>query len=338
VTIRVYAEPSDRLWSAIGEAFDRMKEIRDRLAEDVARLNKAAGDADPVPISADTQRVLLAARDVSAASGGAFDVTWAALADAWKLDAADFNPSATGFSQLVEQRLTKVGWERLTIEPGEGGGGEEADAGAAGGDGEADGRRGGPAADGDEPAMPAGTARLEDRGMRVGLGAIGKGYGVDEAAAVLIRRGFPNFVIDAAGDVYVHGRRGRRDWTVGLRHPRGERGETFAVIPVRDRAVATTGDYERFVVVGGVRYSHLIDPREGRPADKCISATVIHPYAVTADALATAAFVLGPAAGLELVRQFPDAEAVIVDPNLGVHVTRGLERRVTVRWLKETKR
>jgi thiamine biosynthesis lipoprotein len=65
---------------------------------------------------------------------------------------------------------------------------------------------------------------------------------------------------------------------------------------------------------------------------------VIHPYAVTADALATAAFVLGPAAGLELVRQFPDAEAVIVDPNLGVHVTRGLERRVTVRWLKETKR
>jgi FAD:protein FMN transferase len=307
ITIRVYAEPSDALWSAIGEAFDRVGELQQRLNEwvpdsDVSRLNETAGAETPVAISAEMLRVLLVAREVSERSAGAFDPTWAVLRQAWgSFDSAEIDPLGKPFRAKVERLREKVGWEKLELDPA------------------------------------AGTARLADRGMQIGLGGIAKGFAIDEAAAVLIRRGFPNFVIDAGGDVLVHGTRAGRAWTVGIRHPRGEPGETFAILPIRDRAVATTGDYERFLMAAGVRWPHIVDPHTGFPATGCVSATVIHPSAMVADALATAVFVLGPAAGLELVRGYVGAEAIVVDPNLGVRVTPGLESVVTVRWLKEQK-
>ena len=306
-TIRVWAEPSDELWSAIGEAFDRVTALQQSLNEwipdsDVSRINETAGSETPVPVSAEMMRVLVAARDVSQRSGGAFDVTWAVLRQAWgNFESSDIDPLSKPFRAKVERLRAKIGWDKLEL--------DEA----------------------------AGTARLTERGMQIGLGGIAKGFAIDEAAAVLLRRGFQDFAIDAGGDVMVHGRRRGRDWTVGLHHPRGGPDETFAVFPVRDRAVATTGDYERFMVSAGVRWPHQINPQTGFPATGCVSVTVIHPSAMIADALATAAFVLGPAAGLELIRSNPGAEGVVVDPNLGVHVSPGLESAVPVRWLKDRK-
>jgi thiamine biosynthesis lipoprotein len=304
-SIRVYAEPSDALWSAIGEAFDRVGELERTLNEwipdsDVSKVNEAAGAEAPVPVSAEMIRVLQVAQEVAQKSGGAFDVTWAVLRQAWgSFDSADLDPLSKPFRAKVERLREKIGWEKVEVDP------------------------------------VAKTVRLADRGMQMGLGGIAKGFAVDEAGAVLIRRGFPNFVIDGGGDVLAHGRHGGRDWTVGIRHPRRPRGETFAILPVRDRAVATTGDYERFLEVGGMRWSHIIDPHTGFPATGCVAVTVVHPSAMVADALATAVFVLGPAAGLELIRSYPGADAVIVDPNLGVRVTPDLENKVATRWLKD---
>jgi len=306
--IRVYAEPSDALWKAIGDAFDRVEELQRLLSEwipdsDVSRLNEAAGSTEPLAVSPEVVRVLETARQVSERSGGAFDVSWAVLRQAWgDFEQADLDPLSKPFRAKVDRLRTKIGWDKIEVDPA------------------------------------AGTARLAERGMQIGLGGIAKGFAIDEAAAVLRRLGFHDFVIDAGGDVLVSGRRGGRDWIVGIRHPRGEAGETFAQFPLRDRAAATTGDYAHFLEAGGQRWSHVIDPTTGFPATRCVSATVLHPSAMVADALATAAFVLGPTAGLELVRGYPGAEAVIVDPNLGVHVTPGLEPWIGVRWLKESKR
>lgn len=308
LSIRVYAEPSDALWKAIGNAFDRVEEVQRLLSEwspdsDVSKLNEAAGATEPVAVSPELVRVLEVARQVSERSGGAFDVTWAVLRQAWgDFQQADLDPLSKPFRAKVDRLRTKIGWGKVEVD------------------------------------AAAGTARLAERGMQIGLGGIAKGFAIDEAAAVLRRLGFHDFVIDAAGDVLVSGRRGGRDWNVGIRHPRGEVGETFAQFPLRDRAVATTGDYERFLEAGGQRWPHVIDPTTGFPAIRCVSATVVHASAMVADALATAAFVLGPSAGLELIRGYPGAEAVIVDPNLGVHVSPGLEPWITVRWLKEPKR
>jgi thiamine biosynthesis lipoprotein len=305
VTIKVYARPSDRLFRAIGEAFDRMGEVGLLLWEwqagtDVQKINDGAGRA--VAVSRETIRILDVARELSERSDGAFDVTWAVLRDAWgRFDSPGIDPKAERFQSKVKRLLERIGYDRVDLD------------------------------------AEAGTVRIEE-GMRIGLGGLAKGMAVDEAAGVLRRMGYSDFVIDAGGDVLVNGRRGNRDWVVGIRHPRADGSASFAVFPLRDRAVSTTGDYERFIEVDGVRYSHLLDARTGYPAKACVSVTVIHPSSMMADALATAACLLGPTQGMALVRSYPDAEAVFVDPNLSVRMTPALEPVITTRWLRDERR
>lgn len=158
--------------------------------------------------------------------------------------------------------------------------------------------------DGDHVSIPAGWA--------IGLGGIAKGYAIDRAAAKLREAGFRNFLVNGGGDVLVVGRKGNRDWTVGVRDPRG--GPQDLVARVRaDGAVVTSGDYERFRIVDGVRYHHIIDPRTGRPARLCRSVTIVADQAELADVLATAVFVLGPTRGLQLISAMPHVEGFIID-------------------------
>lgn len=154
---------------------------------------------------------------------------------------------------------------------------------------------------------------LAEQGMQIGLGGIAKGYGVDRAADVLQAAGLRSYYIDGGGDIRVSGTKHGRPWRVAVRHPRGAPNDVLTVVEVSDAAIVTSGDYENFRVADGRRYHHIIDPRTGRPAEGCQSVTVVAPSAETADALATAAFVLGPEKGLELIAGQPGAEALIVD-------------------------
>jgi len=147
-------------------------------------------------------------------------------------------------------------------------------------------------------------------GMRIDFGAIGKGYAADRVAELLQSRGFENYIIDAGGDVLVGGSRGNTPWQVAVRHPR--KGEFLAVFGASDRAIATSGDYEQFSVIGGERYSHILDTRTGRPARGLVSVSIVARRAADADALATAVFVMGPQRGLEFVESLSDVEALLV--------------------------
>ncbi len=168
-----------------------------------------------------------------------------------------------------------------------------------------------------------GRVRLERPGMAIGLGGIAKGYAADRAADVLQQMGIANATINAGGDVRVLGRPSpERVWHIGIQHPRNPRA-LLEEISLSAGAVATSGDYERFFVHEGVRYHHLLDVRTGLPARGCMSVTVIAESAMAADALSTAAFVLGPEAGLALIEAEPGAEAMIVDAEGGMHRTRG---------------
>lgn len=157
------------------------------------------------------------------------------------------------------------------------------------------------------------SLRLPVEGMALGLGGIAKGYAVDRAAGVLRDRGIERFYIDGGGDIRVGGGANGRPWRVGIRDPRGGPDDLVSVVAMNDAAVVTSGDYERFRMVEGVRYHHIIDPRTGRPATSCTSVTVVADSAEWADAMATAVFVLGPEAGLALIEQRSGAEALIVD-------------------------
>ncbi|MCX8036895.1 MAG: FAD:protein FMN transferase [Candidatus Sumerlaeia bacterium] len=245
---------------------------------DAAKINEQAGKK-PVRIDDRLMRLLLHAREVSELSGGAFDVTYPPLARLWNLRAEKFTiPS----DETIDRTRPLVNYRNLLLDP------------------------------------EAGTAFLRLEGMAIELGALAKGAAVDAAARSLRESGFANALIRASGDMLALGDKGGQPWLIGIRHPRGARTEVVGAVALRDKAICTSGDYEKAVVVDGKRYHHILDPRTGRPADRTVSVTVIAGNAETADALSTALFVLGPKAGMELCERLPGVEALFIDPEMRI--------------------
>jgi len=162
-------------------------------------------------------------------------------------------------------------------------------------------------------------------GMRIGLGGIAKGYSVDRAVQAIKDFGIKNFAVNAGGDLTVRGRKDGKLWWVGIRHPRSKT-ENIALLPISNGTVATSGDNERFFVVNGVRYCHVLNPRTGYPANECQGVTLIAKTAYLADAFATAVFVMGPAKGMQFIESQDHLEGMIVDASGRVHVSSGLRK------------
>jgi len=161
-------------------------------------------------------------------------------------------------------------------------------------------------------AVDGSSVRISTEGGSIDLGAVAKGYAVDRGIAVLESLGASGGLIDAGGDIRVFGRRPDGGlWRIGLRDPR-MLDSLVTVFEVEDRAIATSGDYERYFLKDGVRYHHILDPATGFPARGCCSVTVITDEACDADAIATAVFVLGPEKGMELIERLPDVEGLII--------------------------
>lgn len=166
------------------------------------------------------------------------------------------------------------------------------------------------------------TLHKTSPGLQLDLGGIAKGYAVDRAITILKEHGVTSAAVNAGGDMFLLGQRQERAWRVGVQHPR-EKDGVLETLQVRDRAVVTSGDYERFFELDGVRYHHLFDPRDGQPARACQSVTIVAESVALGDALATAVFVLGPAAGMKLLEQFPQAEGLIVAADGHRHASPG---------------
>ncbi|MDI6757550.1 MAG: FAD:protein FMN transferase [Endomicrobiia bacterium] len=166
-----------------------------------------------------------------------------------------------------------------------------------------------------------GNFLTKEPGIILDFGAFVKGYAVDRAIEEMMALGAAEGLVNAGGDIRVFG---KRTWKIAVKHPR-KSSEFLGVIPLRDKAAATSGDYERFKEINGVRYHHIINPSTGKPARGVISATVIADDCITADALSTAVFVLGVDKGLKLVDGTPGAQCVIVDERGGIHKTSGLK-------------
>ncbi len=165
-------------------------------------------------------------------------------------------------------------------------------------------------------------------GMNIGLGGIAKGYAVDRAALILKQAGFPDSLVDGGGDVLASGTRDDGPWRLGIQDPRGEHGSIIGVAEVSGMALVTSGDYERFRIVNGVRYHHIIDPRTGWPASASSSVSVLAKTAEQGVVLAKGIFILGPQEGLALARS-QGVEAMLIDPWQKVYFTEGFRRIYT---------
>ncbi len=167
------------------------------------------------------------------------------------------------------------------------------------------------------------TVFLPKKGMKLGLGAIAKGYALKLSAEQLHKKGLHNFLLSSGGQILASGLRNGRKWRIGIRDPRGKIRDYFAVLKVTNTSISTSGDYERFFFLNGKRYHHIIDPKTGFPARGIRSVTTICPDATLADALSTAIMVLGPKKGLALASQLKNVEAVIVDQHGHILRTKG---------------
>ena len=169
------------------------------------------------------------------------------------------------------------------------------------------------------------TVQFTQKGVRIDLGGIAKGYSVDCGIEVLKARGFTRAYVSAGGDSRIIGDRFGKPWVVGIRDPSKGEGEVITRIPLVDAAISTSGDYERFFDEGGVRYHHIIDPHTGHSASKVRSATVIASSATRTDGLSKTAFVLGPEKAMEIYNRIDDVDAIIVKLDGTVIYSKGLE-------------
>ena len=174
------------------------------------------------------------------------------------------------------------------------------------------------------------TVFFKNPGTQIDLGGIGKGYAVDRAISVLKQNGINSALINFAGNIYTFGTPpGKDSWAIGLQHPRESEG-LLGTFEIKDKAVSTSGDYEKFFTIEGKRYSHIIDPRTGNPVKGIVSVTIVTGNATRADALSTGIFVLGLTKGIELIEQLSDVEGIIVyedaDSKLSTKTSSGMRK------------
>jgi FAD:protein FMN transferase len=169
-----------------------------------------------------------------------------------------------------------------------------------------------------------GTVYLREKGMRIGFGGIGKGYAAERAKYILKKEGLEAGIVNASGDLTTWGYQpDGTAWTIGIVHPNFA-SSIFSYLNVTDMAVATSGNYEKFIMIGGKKFSHTINPRTGLPVTGIKSVTIISQNAEIADAMATPVTIMGIEAGLAMINQIKQIEAIIIDDNNHLYTSSNL--------------
>ncbi len=265
---------------------------------ELSKVNREAF-TNPVKVSPELFEILQKSVKLSRLSNGAFDITVGPLVDLWhKAGEANAVPD----ENTIAAAKARVGFEKLILDANER------------------------------------TVRFAVEGMRLDLGGIAKGYAVDKAVEAMRREGAIGGMVCASGDIRCFGKPADKDtWRVGLQNPvaanppdsNGAIGaeQVLMVLKVNDMAVSTSGDYRRFVTIGGKRYSHIIDTNTATGANKLSSDTILAANAVDADALSTAVNVMGAERGLALVESLDGVEAILITagPEYKVVKSRGAD-------------
>lgn len=275
--ITVVAKDSIQANNYIDIAVTEIKRIEKLISSwdknsQTSRINKNAGIK---PVKVDLELINLIERSIviSKLTEGAFDISYASMDKIWKFDGSMTKMPS---KEKIKASVAKVGYQNIVID------------------------------------KKNQTVFLKKKGMKIGFGAIGKGYSADKAKALLMLKGVKAGIINASGDMNTWGKQPNgKDWEVAITNPLNKK-LSFGIFPISNRAVVTSGNYEKFVKFNGIRYTHIINPKTGYPASGIISATVFAPKAELADALATCIFVMGTDVGINLINQLPNMECIVV--------------------------
>lgn len=246
-----------------------------------SEINLNAGNK-PVQVAPELYELIKRSIKVSELTDGAFDVTVGPLIDLWKVSLSNqIIPTKT----LINQALLLVDYQSIKLN--------------------------------DENQ----TVYLEKKGMKLGFGAIGKGYVAELIKEELIQRGIKAGMISAGGDLVVWGNHPQKQhWSIGIADP-DKKGDLIGYVRLNENAIVTSGNYEKFIEIDGERYTHIINPTTGQTVKGLKSVSVICPNAELADALATACFVLGLEEGIELINKLDGIEALFIDTENNIQTT-----------------
>lgn len=298
VSILFAQEPYKRTLKLMGSRFEitvvgkdqvEANEYIDLAISEISRIEKLISSWDPnsqtslinknagiqlVQVDAELFGLIQRGIGISKLTDGAFDISYASMDNIWKFDGSMNNiPS----DDSIKASVAKVGYHNIILD------------------------------------KENHTVFLKLEGMKIGFGAIGKGYAADKAKELLMSKGVVAGIINASGDMNTWGKQTNgKDWQVAITNPM-DKNKVFALLPVHNGAVVTSGNYEKYVTFNNTRYTHIIDPRSGYPATGIVSVTVFAPKAELADALATSVFVMGKDVGLNRIEQLPKVECVIID-------------------------
>lgn len=238
----------------------------------VSEVNANAG-IRPVKVDAEVFGLTERAIAFSKLTNGAFDISFAAMERIWKFDGS---MTAMPSADAVKKSVENVGYQNIILDKEEG------------------------------------TIFLKEKGMKIGFGALGEGYATDRCRDMMLKQGIKAGIVNGSGDMSAWGKQpDGSDWVIGITDP-GRPGELFAVVPLRQGAVVTSGSYEKFVVIDGRRYAHIINPATGYPATGLTSVTVFGPGAERANGFSTSLMVMGQQAGMKLINQFPEFSCVMI--------------------------
>jgi thiamine biosynthesis lipoprotein len=281
--IKVVTEPNKNNQDLQRRIDQRLKQLNGSMStfqsdSEISRFNRLQAIDTDFAVSPDFLAVMLAADAVYRLTDGAWDGTVKPLVDLWGFGPAgpiDQAPSA----QAVAAVLKKVGFQQIEV-------------------------------------SAKGFLKKRQAAVTIDLASIAKGYGVDQVAQVIEGMGFQNYLVEIGGEVYAAGKRpDGKKWRVGINQPlkTATANAVYKALELEDQAMATSGDYRNFEVIGGRAYSHIIDPRNGYPVNHgVVSTSVVAPNCTLADGLATALMVMGPVKGIALLNRLDAVDGLII--------------------------
>ena len=248
-------------------------------------INKFSG-IKPIKVDKELFDLIERSIAISTLTNGAFDISYASMDRIWKYDGTMREiPS----EEKISSSIKKVGYQNIIID------------------------------------KEAQTVFLKLKGMKIGFGAIGKGYAADKAKALLIEKGAKAGIINASGDLNAWGKQANgKDWMVAITNPLNKN-KVFSWLPINDSAIVTSGNYEKFISFNGIRYSHIIDPRTGYPSTGIISTSIMTSNAELADAISTSVFVMGVETGLDFINQLKGVDCIIIDEQNKIHTSNNIK-------------
>ncbi|MDR7370359.1 FAD:protein FMN transferase [Flavobacterium aquidurense] len=278
--ITIVAQDSLTAENSIDEIIAEITRIENLISDwkptsQVSEVNQNAG-IRPVKVDKEVFELAQRALHFSEITNGAFDISFAAMDRIWKFDGSMTEmPSAEAIKKSVE----KVGYKNIILD------------------------------------STQSTIFLKLKGMKIGFGALGEGYATNKCRDLMLAKGITSGIVNASGDMTVWGRQPNgKEWKIGMTNP-FHTDEVFAVVPLKEGAVTTSGSYEKFVVLNGKRYSHIINPSTGYPSTGLCSVSVFGPNAETANGFSTSIMVLGKEAGLNLIKKYPDYSCIMITDN-----------------------